>query len=260
MAYEKHTWECGEEITAQKLNHMEEGIANAGGGGCDCGFECTEATTLLTEETVTTTKMGESSPSASALLSYSTPIDADEIKLTLNGTEYVLQRQERSGGYNFYVGENEYPTIHSSAHNGNALNTQEAGTYSLKIEVSSLSVETTPCFKEAVKSLIPPAPVFIAVFDKSGDTIVALTPYASVRQADLDGKYIVARIGRINETNETNGTLVRIEDEYGIPNYRFGFLSPSSNPGSPLAVQYIDVLLKFNDTVTSEIKQLAFTN
>ena len=26
MSYEKHTWETGEVITADKLNHMEEGI------------------------------------------------------------------------------------------------------------------------------------------------------------------------------------------------------------------------------------------
>lgn len=32
MAYEKQTWECGETITAEKLNHMEDGIANCGGG------------------------------------------------------------------------------------------------------------------------------------------------------------------------------------------------------------------------------------
>lgn len=35
MAYEKQTWSCGESITAEKLNHMEEGIESAsqGGGG-----------------------------------------------------------------------------------------------------------------------------------------------------------------------------------------------------------------------------------
>ncbi len=31
MAYEKQNWECGETITADKLNHMEDGIENAGG-------------------------------------------------------------------------------------------------------------------------------------------------------------------------------------------------------------------------------------
>ena len=32
MAYERQTWTCGETITADKLNHIEEGLANSGGG------------------------------------------------------------------------------------------------------------------------------------------------------------------------------------------------------------------------------------
>ena len=31
MAYEPKTWECGETITAEALNHMEQGIASGGG-------------------------------------------------------------------------------------------------------------------------------------------------------------------------------------------------------------------------------------
>ena len=31
MAYEKQTWVTGEVITKEKLNHMEDGIANSGG-------------------------------------------------------------------------------------------------------------------------------------------------------------------------------------------------------------------------------------
>lgn len=31
MAYTRHTWECGEEITAEKLNNLEEGISQGGG-------------------------------------------------------------------------------------------------------------------------------------------------------------------------------------------------------------------------------------
>ena len=33
MAYEKQTWVCGETITADKLNHMEDGIEQCCGGG-----------------------------------------------------------------------------------------------------------------------------------------------------------------------------------------------------------------------------------
>lgn len=33
MAYEKQTWVCGDVVTADKLNHMEDGIAECCGGG-----------------------------------------------------------------------------------------------------------------------------------------------------------------------------------------------------------------------------------
>jgi hypothetical protein len=33
MSYDKNTWAKGDVITANKLNNMEDGIANAGGGG-----------------------------------------------------------------------------------------------------------------------------------------------------------------------------------------------------------------------------------
>ena len=33
MSYDKNTWAKGDVITAAKLNNMEDGIANAGGGG-----------------------------------------------------------------------------------------------------------------------------------------------------------------------------------------------------------------------------------
>lgn len=33
MSYEKQTWQTGDVITANKMNHMENGIVNAGGSG-----------------------------------------------------------------------------------------------------------------------------------------------------------------------------------------------------------------------------------
>ena len=38
MAYTKYTWTDGEVINAQKLNHMEDGIEDAGSGGSGCTF------------------------------------------------------------------------------------------------------------------------------------------------------------------------------------------------------------------------------
>lgn len=39
MAYEKQTWVTGEVITKEKLNHMEDGIANGGGGSFVIGVD-----------------------------------------------------------------------------------------------------------------------------------------------------------------------------------------------------------------------------
>ena len=36
MSYTPTTWTTGDTITATKLNKIEQGIANAGGGGVDC--------------------------------------------------------------------------------------------------------------------------------------------------------------------------------------------------------------------------------
>ena len=33
MAYAKNEWQCGDTITADLLNHMEQGIEDASGGG-----------------------------------------------------------------------------------------------------------------------------------------------------------------------------------------------------------------------------------
>ncbi len=35
MAYEPQTWETGHRITAEKMNHIEQGIAGAGGGSTE---------------------------------------------------------------------------------------------------------------------------------------------------------------------------------------------------------------------------------
>ena len=32
MSYEPTVWQCGDTITAEKLNKLEQGVANSGGG------------------------------------------------------------------------------------------------------------------------------------------------------------------------------------------------------------------------------------
>lgn len=158
MAYEKQNWECGEMITADKLNHMEDGIA--AGGDCDCGFECETTTTLLTNETVTTVQQ---EGFADGEISYSDLINAEVIKVTFNGTEYECPatRYGDNYGYGASWDDNleaydwsEYPFNIFSSNGANNLITQTAGTYTVKIEAIELNVTTTLCFRKAVDSLI----------------------------------------------------------------------------------------------------------
>ena len=48
--YTPNEWSCGDTITAEKLNHMEQGIANGGGGECD--FSTAEVTIVTGNEMV----------------------------------------------------------------------------------------------------------------------------------------------------------------------------------------------------------------
>ena len=88
MAFEPKTWACGDTITAQELNRMEQGIDEAS----DKGYECTEGMEVLADESVT---MG-SSPYNYFIgtLSYNKFIDEDEITVEFEGVEYTLQKNE----------------------------------------------------------------------------------------------------------------------------------------------------------------------
>ena len=153
MAYDKHTWTCDEPITVERLNHIEDGIANAG-GDCDCGYECTENVTTI-EETVTTVLDGIYN---TGMLSYSQLIDVESIKITFNGTEYECPIIVAPYG-NVYGGVNQattqpdfsqYPfAIFSSATMGNQIITETAGTHTVKIEIEEETITTTPCFDKA---------------------------------------------------------------------------------------------------------------
>lgn len=162
MAYVRNNWNCGDVISAQKLNNIEDGIEEAlecCSGGGSAGYNCTEIWTTLTEETVTTSAHGSF---IIADLSYSQPIDAETIQVTFNGTEYECQRMTTWRGYEYgapldsatnQFDWSEYPFHIARGGVTNGLLTETAGTYDVKIEAVDYSVMTTPCFQKAVESV-----------------------------------------------------------------------------------------------------------
>lgn len=221
----KKTWACGDDITANELNRMEDGIEEA----LDKGYSCTEEWVTLTDESVTTTKAEESDPSASADLVYAELITADTIQVTFNGTEYVCEN------FSIYEGEgaygapwntetqsydwSEYPfRMNSFSDNSvviNVFGTETAGTYPVKIEVGSSSVTTTPCFQKAVRSVVgSSSSKFVVTFTQDGSTYTADHTYEEVLEAYNSGKVVEGKYG-VNAEGETITyvcTLARIEN------------------------------------------------
>ena len=158
MAYEKHTWACGETITEAKLNNIEDGIEEAlecCEGGGDSGFSCTETRTFLLEESITT-EMPSGATEADAQLS--STVTGDKIFVTLDGAEYVANNRgaedlpEYGAPYNGGAFDwSEYPF---AIMRGNYFITPSAGTYSVKIEALTESVSYTDCFYKAVKKVV----------------------------------------------------------------------------------------------------------
>lgn len=149
MAYEKYTWVDGELITAEKLNHMEDGIAEGGG---ETGYECIETTEQLFNETVTT---AESEHGCVAQLTYLEPIEADELAVVFNGTEYVCSKIYEEGTV-FYGGFDDgmpdftnYPFFIGSEEGVNFIVTESPMTATIIASVPSITVETTECFEKA---------------------------------------------------------------------------------------------------------------
>lgn len=165
MAYDKYTWQTGEVITAEKLNHIEDGIADMGGG--DAGYECTETVTELFDETVTTVAQGGSNL---ATLAYSTQITADTLELTFDGVKHVYEKQVTSNG-NFYGTPGTDPVALMSSATQNMVVTQNAGEHTVTAKAVDVSLSTTPCFERAVRYILPDVAKKIVLVDLNNTTL-----------------------------------------------------------------------------------------
>lgn len=162
MAYDKHVWTCGEAITTEKLNHMEDGIADSGGGS---GYTCELVEEQLTSSDVTTTQTQQTYGCVGDL-SYGKYIDTDVITVELDDRQYELPRIESNligfAAYGYLTDSNDpdwskAPLMVTSAEDSsdglNQILTENPGTYSITIWVKvPTATIVDPCFIAAVRS------------------------------------------------------------------------------------------------------------
>ena len=155
MAYTPINWQTGDTITAEKMNKMDNGWA----------IESSSQT--YANESVTTS---DSEYGNEGMLSYGSLITADTLKVTIDGIEYECQVTEVEGAYlyggvtsSFEYDFTNYPFAIESTPpppfmpGGNARNvfaTQTAGTYQVKVEAVSTSLEVSDSFSDACNACV----------------------------------------------------------------------------------------------------------
>ena len=145
MAYTPINWQTGDTITAEKMNKMDNGWS------VDSSSQ-----TLFNETVITELDPDYPEDGASGRLVYSDEITVDSLTITFNGTEYVCPKTETMTGVTY--GSSDfvtYPFVVFSGSFGNSLVTATAGTYTIKAETASESVEVSQNFEKAVNSIIP---------------------------------------------------------------------------------------------------------
>lgn len=152
MSYTPINWQTGDTITAEKMNKM------------DNGWSVDTSTVTFFNETVTTTVDPDyPDDPAFADFTYSTPITADTLIVTFNGTDYTCQRLDGDAGSYVYGGWSDdsidfsnYPfCIFSEEGSGlNYIATETGGTYTVSAGGSQTVLETSSDFSDACNSVV----------------------------------------------------------------------------------------------------------
>lgn len=156
MAYEKQTWKTGDVVTSAKLNHMEEGIANAQ------GYVVTHNETIIFDEYVTTTQ-GEDVDFYIGTLQYSDYFEADDgvdVIINFDGNDFLTMpsyayNNETDSEVLIYGGTNTTPFMLTFYPNGNALlGTLTEGTHHIILKTDDVDVTFDPDFESAMNYMI----------------------------------------------------------------------------------------------------------
>lgn len=212
---------------------MEEGVEDA-----QNGYECSEGTVVVFDDSVTTVEDGD--PFATGYITLSAPL-ADTIEVEFNGTTYTLTGIEDDGckiygePYNPDTGEydwSQYPfniIICPNDGSEHGFTTQTAGTYALKISQVSENISTTECFEKAVKNASS-----LLLAEDSNDTLDKT--WQEIHDALKSGKTVYVETGdsiySVNSvvTGDVTGTYyVKTMDEEYIASSSDGYPEASKS-------------------------------
>ena len=188
MSYEKQTWTTGDTITAEKLNHMENGIKEAP------GYTITNNKTTIFEGELTTASMGSFSGVNIAL---SQPIIGDYIIVTVNEIVYQLSKTVLSFGIGYGEFDNNgspifinYPCAFGINGNNCYFFTSNDDTYEVKIEIISNVIEPSEFFGKAVQTVLPNNELIVHC-QLSGMEYITDKTYEEIYSAITNGKKVI---------------------------------------------------------------------
>ena len=249
--------------TVETSECFKKAVKSVGG---DVGYECSEGMVVLTDESATTSSTPYNFFSGS--LSYDKFIDEDEITVGFEGVEYTLQKNESYSSstksvYGAVVSDSDISTdypfgIESSYYGGgngaNAINTPQAGTYSVKISKMGTVITATECFEMAVKEVLPQtdSDIFSIEFNGYAPNIYADKTFEELARAlYYDGKIIVAKY------MGSQALISEVSDEYGITTFEFIFVRINSS------VSYLNVMVlgyRSDGGITTTQKKITLEN
>ena len=253
MSYEKQTWQTGDIITAEKLNHMEDGIKEAP------GYIVTNNKTTIFEGELTTTSMGSFS-GANVVLSQS--IIGDYVIVTVDEIVCQLPKVVLSFGTGYGEFDNNgspifinYPCAFGTNGNDCYFFTSKDDTYEVKIETVGNVIEPSEFFGKAVQMVLPNNEFIVHCQFIGMDYTIDKT-YEEIYSAITNGKKVIFYKGFIPyqfsgiSYNESKGEFLQ-----------FNYISSNiDNYGNIYSVS-IDILYYCsNGEIGSAYRQIYSTN